>query len=74
MKPIRNKSMIRNNEPATISIVCLFDVSVSMSVAGTLYYTKLFYSLRTLLSSSFGFWGLLSSYGSDKNPLEGTKA
>jgi hypothetical protein len=37
MKPTKNKSIVRNNDPATISIVFLFDVSLSMFVAGLLY-------------------------------------
>jgi hypothetical protein len=37
IKPIKNKSIVRNNDPATISIVFLFDASLSMFVAGLLY-------------------------------------
>jgi len=37
MKPTKNKSIVRNNDPATISIVFLFDASLSMFVAELLY-------------------------------------
>jgi hypothetical protein len=37
MKPTKNKSIVKNNDPATISIVFLFDASLSMFVAGLLY-------------------------------------